>query len=207
MPSTPANTDREDVSRLQRIRDWAAWEFDRSIEVTPAIRFITIERFFKASLLITGGIALFVFGHKTDIHKLAENLQDQLNLSPGRGWWRQVYAGLIARLTKLSSRQEIAIAAGAILYGALEAFEGIGLLMRRRWAEYLVLVATAAFLPIEIEELVRKPTVFKAGAFMVNVLIVGYLIVRKRLFLERPGHVRADMTEAVPPDLLRRGGE
>ena len=197
--------DRETRGRsiLGRIRDWAAWEFDRSIEVTPAIRLITIERFLKATVLIAGGIALLVFGHKTNIHQLAENLQDQLDLSPGRGWWRHLYQVVITRLTHLTPRSEVAIAIGAMLYGALEAFEGVGLLLRRRWAEYLVLVATAAFLPLEIEELIRKPTVFKAGAFAVNLLIIGYLIWRKRLFLERPSHERADETEPVPRDLTR----
>jgi hypothetical protein len=37
----------------------------------------------------------------------------------------------------------------------------------------------------------------------VNLLIIGYLIWRKRLFLERPGHVRADDTEPVPADLMQ----
>lgn len=129
----------------------------------------------------------------------------QLNLSPGRGWWRHLYLALLNRLMNLTPGKEAAIAVGAILYGALEAFEGVGLLLRRRWAEYLVLVATAVFLPLEIEELIRKPTVFKAGALLVNLLIIGYLIWRKRLFLERPSHERADETEPVPPDLLRRG--
>ena len=204
MSSIPMNSDQDNPSLLRRIRDWAAWEFDRRIEVTLAIRLITIERFLKATVLVAGGIALLAFGHTTNIHQWAENVQDQLNLSPGRGWWRHLYQAAIARLTHLSSSTEVAIAIGAILYGALEAFEGIGLLLRRRWAEYLVLLATAAFLPLEIEELIRKPTFFKAGAFLVNLLIIGYLIWRKRLFLERPEHERADETEPVPPDLTRR---
>jgi uncharacterized membrane protein (DUF2068 family) len=90
-----------------------------------------------------------------------------------------------------------------MLYGALEAFEGYGLLRRRRWAEYLVLLATAAFLPLEVDELIRKPTLFKAGALLVNLLIIVYLIWRKRLFLERPGHAHADATAPVPSDLVR----
>ncbi|HEX8917296.1 MAG TPA: DUF2127 domain-containing protein [Chloroflexota bacterium] len=206
MPTASANRTRHTPSRVHRVKDWIVWEFGRRIEVTLAIRLITIERFFKATVLIAGGLVLLIFGHRTNIHQWAEALQDQLNLSPGRGWWRQLYQAAIARLTHLSSRAEVAIAIGAILYGLLEAFEGFGLLLRRRWAEYLVLLATAAFLPIEIEEMIRKPTVFKAGALLVNLVIIGYLIWRKRLFLERPSHVRADETEPVPPDLTRRTG-
>jgi uncharacterized membrane protein (DUF2068 family) len=203
-PITAEKTEDEQPSLLRRIRDWAAWEFDRRIEVTLAIRLITIERFLKAAVLILGGIALLIFGHKTNIHQLAENLQQQLNLSPGSGWWRNAYQAVITQLLHLTSSKEIAIAIGAMLYGLLEAFEGIGLLLRRRWAEYLVLIATAVFLPLEIEELIRKATVFKVGALAVNLVIIVYLIWRKRLFLERPSHERADETEPVPDDLLAR---
>ncbi len=98
----------------------------------------------------------------------------------------------LQRFGTLSLIQVDAVGIGAILYGCLEAFEGIGLLLRRRWAEYLVLIATGVFLPLEITELLRKPTVFKAGALAVNLLIVGYLIWRKKLFLERPDRAVAD---------------
>ena len=63
--------------------------------------------------------------------------------------------------------------------------------MRRRWAEYLVLIATSAFLPVEIDELIRHPTPFKGLALAVNIVIVAYLVWRKRLFLERPGAAAA----------------
>lgn len=187
--------------RAHRVLDWARWEFGRPIEVTPAIRLITLERFLKAFVLIVGGIVLLVLSARTDLHHLVEEIQEQLNLSSGRGWWRQLVLRILERFGRASRLQTDAVAVGAILYGCLEAFEGIGLLMRRRWAEYLVLIATAAFLPLEIEELVRKPTILKAGALLVNVLIIAYLIWRKRLFLERPGHERADRTEPVPADL------
>ena len=73
-----------------------------------------------------------------------------------------------------------------MLYGALELFEGMGLIWRRRWAEYLVLVATLAFLPLELDELLHKVTLIKFGALLINIAIAAYLVWRKRLFLERP---------------------
>jgi Predicted membrane protein (DUF2127) len=84
------------------MRERAAWEFDRPIEVTPAIRLITIERFVKAGILAIGGVALLLFSRTNAIHQLAEQLQNQLNLSPGRGWWRHLFATLVSRLTNLS---------------------------------------------------------------------------------------------------------
>lgn len=186
---------------MRRVIDWFKWEFDRRIEVTPVIRFITVERFVKATVLILGGVILLVAGATTDIHRLAEEFQTQYNLSPGRGWWRHVYETTLVHLGNMPRRKEDAIAVGAIAYGALECWEGVGLLLRRRWAEYLVLVATAAFLPLEITEIAHKPTVFKVLALLVNLLIIAYLIWRKRLFLERPSHERADRTAPPPAEL------
>jgi uncharacterized membrane protein (DUF2068 family) len=187
--------------RMQRFREWVRWEFGRPIEVTLAIRLITIERFFKAAVLFLGGIALLVLSSRTDLHRLVAELQNQLDLTGDRGWWASLYEKTLERIGGLSRTQTDAVAIGAMFYGCLEALEGVGLLLRRRWAEYLVLIATGAFLPLELEELIHKPTVFKAGALLVNVIIVVYLIWRKRLFLERPGVKAADRTEPVAADL------
>jgi uncharacterized membrane protein (DUF2068 family) len=79
------------------------------------------------------------------------------------------------------------VAVGLLLYGLLEGVEGVGLWMAKRWAEYLTVVATAAFLPIEIHELLKTVTVTKVGAFAINVAAVVYLVVAKRLFGVRGG--------------------
>jgi uncharacterized membrane protein (DUF2068 family) len=193
---------------MQRITEWVRWEFGRKIEVTTGIRLITIERFLKAAVLIIGGILLAVLSTRTDMHRMAQDLQTDLNLTPGRGWVANLYQATIAKWGQLSTGKQVAVAVGAILYGCLEALEGVGLLLRRRWAEYLVLIATVVFLPIEIEEVIRKPTLLKVGALIVNLLIIGYLIWRKRLFLERPGHMVADRTQemAADPSLSTPGG-
>ncbi|MGI8826520.1 MAG: DUF2127 domain-containing protein [Chloroflexota bacterium] len=182
---------------------WLKWEFDRTIEVTPVLRLITIERFVKATVLIVGGIVLLVVSSKSNAHQLAEEFQAQLNLDAGRSWWRDLYEKAIDRLGALSRTKENAIAAGAILYGLLEAAEGVGLLLRRRWAEYFVLLATAAFLPLEVEELARKATPTKGLALLVNILIIVYLVWRKRLFLDRPESKRSPADSVSRPASAR----
>ncbi|MDQ1632003.1 MAG: hypothetical protein QOC80_1975 [Frankiaceae bacterium] len=79
------------------------------------------------------------------------------------------------------------LAVGLLLYGLLELVEGAGLWLARRWAEYLTVVATAAFLPLEIHEMLKTVTVTKVGAFVINVLAVVYLVLAKRLFGARGG--------------------
>jgi uncharacterized membrane protein (DUF2068 family) len=67
----------------------------------------------------------------------------------------------------------------------LEVTEAVGLIRRRRWAEYLVFVATIAFLPLEIDEVLRGPSALKALTLLVNIAIGVYLVWRKQLFLSR----------------------
>ena len=63
-------------------------------------------------------------------------------------------------------------------YAALVVTEGIGLWQRRRWGEWLCLIATASLLPFEMWKLLhahdgRRALV--AGVLAVNILIVIYL--------------------------------
>jgi uncharacterized membrane protein (DUF2068 family) len=171
---------------------WFRWEMGRELQVTPMIRFITFERFVKGTVLVLGGIVLLAISGTNGFHDFVLRLQTELNLNPGQHVWKRLWDQLIVRYGTASARTRDALAAAAIGYGALELFEGMGLLWRRRWAEYLVLIATSAFLPVEIDELFRHPTPVKGIALLVNVVIIAYLVWRKRLFLERPSTAGAD---------------
>ncbi|MDQ6790893.1 MAG: DUF2127 domain-containing protein [Candidatus Dormibacteraeota bacterium] len=170
---------------------WLRWEFGRRIEVTPVIRLITLERFLKATVLVAGSVALLFLDRHSGAHQVILNIQSEYNLDAGRGLWHRLVGSVLDRAAGVPNGHLLALAVAGLLYGGLEALEGFGLLLRRRWAEYLVLVATVAFIPVEIEELATRPSVFKAVALLANLLIVGYLIWRKRLFLERPSERRS----------------
>jgi uncharacterized membrane protein (DUF2068 family) len=174
------------------VRRWWRWEMHRELEVTPFIRFITVERFVKGTLLMVGGVLLIALSGSDAFQDFVDRVQTELNLNSGQHIWTRFYEQTLVRFGHASTRTRDVLGVGAILYGMLELIEGIGLLRRRRWAEYLVLVATCAFIPVEIDELVRHPTGFKALAFVVNVAIVAYLVWRKRLFLERPSTATAE---------------
>ena len=72
-------------------------------------------------------------------------------------------------------------------YAALEGLEAVGLWLQKRWAEYLTLIATALFLPLEVWEIAHHVTPFKVIAFVINVAVVVYLLYAKRLFGIRGG--------------------
>ena len=66
----------------------------------------------------------------------------------------------------------------AFFYAALFAAEGIGLYLRKHWAEYIVVIVTGSLLPLEIYELFVKLAWWKFAAVVGNLLIVAYLIHR-----------------------------
>jgi uncharacterized membrane protein (DUF2068 family) len=160
---------------------WCRWEFGRRIEINGVIVYIICERLVKAVVLIGGGIVLLLVASHTDLRNLAEQAQDQLDLNGGSSLWRRLFDQLLARFGGHANP----IAAAAIVYGILEVVEAVGLILRRRWAEYLVLLATVAFLPLELDELVRAPSALKGLAVVVNIAVAIYLIWRKELFLAR----------------------
>jgi uncharacterized membrane protein (DUF2068 family) len=69
----------------------------------------------------------------------------------------------------------------------IEGVEAVGLWRERRWAEYLTAIATAGFLPFEIDELAKRVTILRVGALVVNLAILIWLVYRKRLFGVRGG--------------------
>jgi uncharacterized membrane protein (DUF2068 family) len=92
----------------------------------------------------------------------------------------RIVRAAIARLASLNARALHELAVASFVYAAVFAVEGVGLLMRRRWAEWLTVFVTASFIPLELYELVSRPRPAKLVALALNVAITVYLA-RRRL--------------------------
>jgi uncharacterized membrane protein (DUF2068 family) len=84
------------------------------------------------------------------------------------------------------------VVAFLIAYAVIEMVEAVGLWSLKRWGEYVAVIATAAFLPLEIYELTENVSWLKIGALIVNLALVVYLVVTKRLFGTRGGRAAFD---------------
>jgi uncharacterized membrane protein (DUF2068 family) len=73
---------------------------------------------------------------------------------------------------------------GLAVVSAIEAF---ALWQARRWGEYFAMIATSLGLPFEIYELSKAVTVTKVVLFVLNILLVVYLVYSRRLFGARGG--------------------
>jgi uncharacterized membrane protein (DUF2068 family) len=145
------------------------------------IKVIIVERVTKAVVLIALGIGLLVAGHSGWLDYWGDYAENQLNLNVGRSIILELLLKLLVYIGNFNHVTLLAVS--AILYAALEGTEGIGLAMRRRWAEYLTVIATGILIPFELYEVVTHPTLFKVGALALNLAVVGYLAYRKRLFV------------------------
>ncbi len=145
------------------------------------IKVIIIERLVKAGVLIALAIGLLVAGEKGLLTTWAQYARDELNLDAGQGFIERLLFRAVLYVGSFSHINVLAI--GAIAYALLEGTEGVGLAMRRRWAEYLTVIATSILIPYEVYEVINHATLFRVGALLLNVAVVGYLAYRKRLFV------------------------
>src|SRR5947207_3578350 len=124
------------------------------------LRVIGILKLLSGAVALAVGIGLFRFlGH--DPGPAAERIITHLGLDPHN----YVIHNLISWLTGIDRTHLRAIEAGTFFYAALHLVEGIGLILRRHWAEYLVIVATSSLIPFEVYEIYRKPTALRVSLF------------------------------------------
>ena len=155
------------------------------------LRLLAIERWIRALVLAALAFAVFKF------ESSQTSLQQLFNRDLPR--FKSLAASFNYDLSKSPTVDEIRrllhskhstlhlVEAFLIVYAALQVAEGIGLWSLKRWGEYVAVVGTSIFLPLEIHELTKNVTVLKVGALLVNLGLVVYLIVSKRLFGVRGG--------------------
>ena len=137
------------------------------------ILLIAIFKLFKAALLLAVGIGLLSLLHK-DVASALMNFLSVLHVDHNNHYIH----GLVMKLGLASDHQLEAISAGSFFYAALLGTEGIGLLLKKHWAEYLTIIATASFIPLEIYEIVQHVRIGRIIILVINIAVVVYLIYR-----------------------------
>jgi uncharacterized membrane protein (DUF2068 family) len=168
----------------------------RALRDVFILRFLAIERGVRGVLVLLAAYAVWrfrsaeaslrdVFEQNLPLLKpLADRLGDDLDNSP--------VVHSIRSLLHLRSETLAWVTLGLLAYAVIELLEGVGLWYIKRWAEYLTVVATAAFLPLEIYELMERVTWLRVGALIFNIAAVVYLLLAKRLFGLRGGAAAAE---------------
>ena len=132
---------------------------------------------------------MFTFAaHNQALHHDYQNIMNDLaGGAPGASQARGVL-GYLGRAFKYSPSHLRILALVLLAFAVLEAVEMVGLWFNKRWAEYLTFIATTALVPFEVYELTNSVSAFKLIALVINLAVVVYLLLAKRLFGLRGGH-------------------
>src|SRR5215471_6013527 len=95
--------------------------------------------------------------------------------------------GLIQHAFNLNPHTLTLLALATGVYAVIEIAEGVGLWLLQRWGEYFAMIATSVGIPYEIYDLTAKVTWLRLGALVVNIALVAYLVLTKRLLGVRGG--------------------
>ena len=155
------------------------------------MRLIAIDRLGHGVLFGILAVALIIVEFKLPAIKdwarsLAENVAGTVD-STSRGGSHEVLTARLSTLAEVDPHEIRILIFSACAFAVLETVEGIFLWKERRWAEYLTVIGTVAFIPLEVKELITKVTVLRVGALVVNVAILVWLVWNKRLFGIRGG--------------------
>jgi uncharacterized membrane protein (DUF2068 family) len=96
------------------------------------------------------------------------------------GLERQVVTQLLTWFSGISASGIHTLRLVTLCYAAVFAIEGIGLWMRKRWAEWLTTIITASLIPFELWELFYRPNVGKVLVTLANAAIVVILVLHVR---------------------------
>jgi uncharacterized membrane protein (DUF2068 family) len=139
------------------------------------LRLIAAFKFLKALLVIGTGFGLLSLANPTLLAAL-----QQFTDSLSDGFEQRLLRNLLAMLVGVPPERLHLFAVASFLYAGLFVVEGIGLWRGRLWAEWLTVIATSSFIPIELYELARVPRMKTVLVIVLNVLILAYLIWRMR---------------------------
>ena len=125
--------------------------------------------------LLALGIGALRLLHKDVAAEIAQWL-DALRVDPHNHYIQ----ALIEKLGMVDDRKLKALSIGTFFYSALFFTEGVGLALRKTWAEYLTIISTGSLLPLEVYEIAKRPDAARIVVLLANIAIVVYLVTEVR---------------------------
>lgn len=146
---------------------------DPSRKSNTGIYLIAAGKVFNGILLLAVACGAIGFLHQ-DVQQQVGHWINYLRVDPENRY----VAALLGKLGLVDDRDLKTLGSLAAIYALLFLVEGVGLFLRKRWAEYLTVIATASLIPLEVYEIMRKCNVPKVLLLVINVVIFVYLVIR-----------------------------
>jgi uncharacterized membrane protein (DUF2068 family) len=135
------------------------------------LRAILVYKVARAVLWLVVAVALTVLGALGALDRVRE-LADALRHHLAARWSLSLAEALVSLL---STRVLHLVQVGLVLDAVLSAVEGWALWRGHRWGAWLVVVASALPLPLELYHLARHPSPWRLAILVANLVIVAYL--------------------------------
>jgi GTP-binding protein len=153
------------------------------------LRLIISYKLAKALTEFLGGAIIFALGSAGSAARLTHVAQ-AIHRHATEHW----SIVLAERLMDASTAHNVfVVALSMVIDGIATSIEGWALYRRFVWSRWLVVGTTAALLPFEIIALVHHPNAGRAAVFLVNLLIVLYLLQRHE---SDPAGARGEITSS-----------
>jgi uncharacterized membrane protein (DUF2068 family) len=159
------------------------------------LKLIALFKIVKGGLLMLLGVSLLFLNARTRwMDELLKWIANEILLQHSKtvrfllhNLQSVLYGGML-RATALLS----------LFYAALFFIEGIGVYLQQRWAAWLMIVESAALIPIEIRHLWHRPGLVGAFILLANCFIVWflYLVLKRHELNSRPARSR-DLVETL----------
>ena len=160
------------------------------------LRLLAVERGIRGLLLVALAYGIHKFeGSQDSLQRVFDDYLPRLTPIARHAGIDLQSAGpvhLIQKALETDRHTLTLISLGVLAYGALELVEAVGLWLMKRWGEYVAVVGTAVFIPLEVYEIVETVTWLKVSALLLNIFAVVYILWTKRLFGFRGGRAAFD---------------
>ncbi|MFF0388542.1 DUF2127 domain-containing protein [Kitasatospora sp. NPDC004615] len=157
------------------------------------LRFLAVERLLRGVLIVVAAWAVWKFSNSQDaVRRIFDENLTVFKPVTDHFHYDLDHSPIVDTIRKTFDYQHntlIYVAAALVVYALVEIVEAFGLWWGQRWAEYLTVVATAAFLPLEVYELTEHVSVLKICTLLLNIAAVLWIMLSKRLFGLRGGVV------------------
>jgi uncharacterized membrane protein (DUF2068 family) len=140
-------------------------------EIAAGVRVVALFEALKGALVLVAGFGLLSLVHR-DLEDLAERLVQHSHLDPASHYPRV----FVEAASQMNDTRLRTLAALAFAYSVVRFVEAYGLWHMRAWAEWFAILSGSLYLPVELYELLARPTHLRGLVLFFNAVIVSYLL-------------------------------
>jgi len=137
------------------------------------LRTVALFEAFKGVAALAGAFVFIrMLRHDVDFAEAAEHILFRIHIDPSHHRWSREVLHAADRISDTSIAMVLGL---AIAYTTLRFIEGYGLWKARAWGEWLAIISGCVYLPVEVYELIRRPSTFYWIILAINIVVVLYI--------------------------------